>query len=283
MSAGAPGSPRWVRWEGAELAIDAADSLGLASGNPFEPAVAQALRRHVRPGDTVVDVGANVGCFTALLAQAVGPAGRVHAIEPEPGNLALLRQSVSRNGWDQVTLHGVAAADRDGTLALHTSTFNNGMHRLYESVCCDGQVVQVPVRRLDDLLAGSRVDLLKLDVEGYEWAVVQGAEHLLRANPALVVVTEYCPSAMLEAGGSPTAFLDRLARLGLVPHELDGTPLHGPSLREEATRYDQLGRDRFVDACSGLDNEAILQRVQALAAGLGCRRPVIDNLLFRRA
>ena len=278
-----PSAPnRSLTVDGFTLTIDAIDSLGLGVGAAFEPEVLAALRRWVKAGDTVVDIGANIGYFTAHMARLVGDSGVVHAFEPEPGNHTLLVANMRANGLGQVQVHAAALGAQAGTATLYTSEYNGGMHRLYDSVCCTGQVVEVPVQRLDEVLADVRIDLIKIDVEGYEPAALQGAQGCLRANPALKIITEYCPASMLEAGGQPHEMLVALHAIGLRPHALEGREIDLEEMLRDAQRYQAYGRASFVAACQGKTNPQILEVIVALAAELGCTRPVIENLLFMR-
>ncbi|HNU11809.1 MAG TPA: FkbM family methyltransferase [Rubrivivax sp.] len=271
---------RTIQRDGFVVQVDDRDSLGLSGEAEFEPEVRDALLRLARPGDTVVDIGANIGWFTLHLARRVGPAGVIHAFEPEPANLRLLEANVRANGLSWVVIHPVALGEAPGEALLHTTAYNTGMHRLYDSVCCDGPAIPVAVQRLDDLLAPGQVALVKIDVEGYEHAVLRGARVLLSTPPQPRVVSEYCPASMLEAGQSPSAFLNDMKAWGLAPRALDGAPIDWAELMADALRYEAYGRERFVAACAGANNPEILAIVAGLAAELGCRRPVIENLLF---
>ncbi len=275
-------SSRCIQAHGLDLQLDPLDSLGLLGGQPFEPELAAALQRCVLPGQTVVDVGANIGYFSLLLAQLVGPAGHVHAIEPAPANFDLLQRNVRVNRLQQVQLHQLALGEKTGVAQLHLSTYNHGMHRLYPSVCNDGATLPVPVQRLDQLLPKAGVDAIKIDVEGYELPALLGAEQLLRANPAVKIFSEYCPPAMLEAGLQPAHFLSYLQALGFVPHILEGQAVSWDELWADAQCYVRAGREAFVQATAGKTNPEILEAVQRLAQRAGCHRPVIENLLFFR-
>ena len=90
----------------------------------------QIIRRHVRPGDRVADVGANQGVFTLLLADAVGPTGSVDAFEPDPTLFAALSNNVRQNGIANVRLHACALSDAPGFAMLQRSTLNSGDNRL---------------------------------------------------------------------------------------------------------------------------------------------------------
>ena len=271
-----------IEREGFKLRIDAMDSLGLGAGTPFEPETLAALQQWVRPGMTVVDVGANIGYFTLHLSRLVGEQGSVHAFEPEPVNFSILTENIAANVLTNVALHHAAVGRERGEASLHISDFNGGMHRLYESVCCVGPAVRVPVLRIDDVLANSTVDLIKIDIEGFEEAALRGAENCLRQNADIKIITEYCPASMLEAGGKPSEFLAYLHGLGLRPSQLDGTPIDLAELLADAHRYEQVAFSRFLSDCNGKSNPEILDAVVALAAKLGCKRPMIENLLFSR-
>ena len=273
---------RVVNVDDFSLAIDALDSLGLGQGRAFEPEILAALQRWTKPGNTVVDIGANIGYFTAHLARLVGSGGCVHAFEPDPANFALLTENMRANKLTWVQLHQAAVGAQTGQATLHISEYNGGMHRLYDSVCCTGPGLDVAVQTLDQLLAGVRIDLIKIDIEGYEPAALMGAQACLRANPELKIVSEYCPASMLEAGGQPSAMLNWLREQGFGPHELHGVAVDIDELLQDARRYETYGQERFLAACQGLSNPEILDTVVRLSAELGCTRPVIENLLFMR-
>src|SRR5206468_941885 len=138
----------------------------------LEGAERRLIVRAVKPGMVAVDVGANLGVHTLALARAVGPAGRVHALEPDPANFRLLARAVAEAGAAQVTLHRAAAAAQAGEIDLHLSPVNRGDHRLHPEAARRARL-RVPVIVLDELLAGEpHVDFVKIDVQGAEVAVL---------------------------------------------------------------------------------------------------------------
>jgi FkbM family methyltransferase len=279
----APGpKDRCIEVDGFRFVTDDANTLGIGEGAGFEPHVLAALMRWTRAGDTVVDIGANIGYFTAHLARQVGPVGQVHAFEPEAENFRRLSVNMRANGLNQVWMHHAALGAESRDAELHVSVGNIGMHRLYESVCCDGPAQQVRVRTLDDVLGAQRVDLIKVDIEGYEWMALSGAQQCLRANRRIVVVSEYCAPSMLEAGISPLAYLELMAEQGLMAHDLDGQVTDAAELRADARAYDAFGAQRFIDACKGCGPGEIDAIVVQVAGALGCQRPFIENLVFMR-
>ena len=96
----------------------------VARTGSYEPEVSATLREVLPPGATFVDIGANIGWFSLLAASLVGPTGRVIAIEPNPRNVALLRQSAKDNGFDNIDVVTVALGERRGAAALETDGSN---------------------------------------------------------------------------------------------------------------------------------------------------------------
>ncbi len=190
-----------------------------------ERAERRLIAREVKPGMVAVDVGANLGVHTLALARAVGPAGCVHALEPEPANFRLLARAVTEAGAKQVTLHRVAAAAQAGEMDLHLSAVNRGDHRLHPDAAARARL-RVPVVVLDELLAGEpHVDFVKIDVQGAEVAVVRGLERTLSRNRAVGVLCELSPELLRQAGTDAEVLFALLRARGLRPHRVgrDGT------------------------------------------------------------
>ncbi len=152
----------------------------------YEPEQSGLFHQHIRPGDQVLDIGAAVGYYTLLASKLVGTKGRVVSFEPDPNNLQFLRSHVAQNGLSQVTILPVALADETGTARFGGGT-GTGTGRL-----CENGVVQVAVRRLDDVAAemNLRPQHLKIDVEGAEMAVLLGGRQLIeRCKPTIFLST----------------------------------------------------------------------------------------------
>jgi FkbM family methyltransferase len=178
----------------------------------WEPGQTALLGERITPAMTVVDAGAHVGYFTCQAARLVGPRGLVLAFEPAPRNYELLTANVWRNGFTNVVCFPWALGEVPGFGALQLSATNTGGHRLSGS---SGDTVSVRIAALDDVLAiRGPVDVVKLDVQGSEYAAVRGMERLLAASPSVLVVAELSPADAREAGTEPRKLLAYYRSLG---------------------------------------------------------------------
>jgi len=158
-----------------------------------------------------LDLGANIGYFSCVLGKLAGSSGKVVSIEPEPLNRKLLEENLLRNGVTNVTVHACAVGAADGTakLGIYKSA-NRGRHSMVDLEDCKS-FIEVPVRRLDDLLQDAGVqswDLLKIDVEGYEPFVFEGAPETLARTRMLAM--EFLPTAWTKSGVNAAVVFERL-------------------------------------------------------------------------
>ena len=193
----------------------------------YEPGTTRLFQEIIRPGDTVIDVGAHAGYYTLLAARAAGPSGKVYAFEPAPHNQALLRHNVALNGYTTVTVVPRAVSDTVGQQTLFLSGLDNGFHSLYP-VGPRGNgpehQVRVDTTTLDafmDELGWPSVGLLKLDIEGGEPAALRGMRRLLARASGLRLVVEFCPWILRSTGTLPTVFLELLRDAGLETHVIE--------------------------------------------------------------
>jgi FkbM family methyltransferase len=147
----------------------------------------------IRRGSTVIDVGANIGFFTLLAAKLVGKKGLVISFEPEPASFSLLTRSVERNNFNNVRLFQKCISNVDGQQLLHLSvTHNKGLHSIARDL--GGPSVLVQSARLDTLASSDgigSIDLLKIDVEGAEPQVLEGAERLISESRVRNIIMEW--------------------------------------------------------------------------------------------
>lgn len=157
----------------------------------------------LKPGDTVIDVGANIGLYAKAFSECVGPQGRVHALEPVPETFGYLSHNVKKFGLQNVSVYNIAATDVSGDSRMSIPRMEAGFTNIYEARLDQQGDIPVQVRRLDDMFSGSKPVLIKIDVEGHEAEVLRGAEALLRKyHPALAIeVTSPDPEKFLATIG----------------------------------------------------------------------------------
>ena len=161
------------------------------------------FERIVRPGDVVFDIGAHVGFYTLLAAKLVGLQGKVFAFEPLPENLMYLKQHLALNRISNVEVIAAAVSDRP-----RTATFDRGQSRSEGRISPQGELT-VRVACLDGMVADGELplpDCLKIDVEGEEVCVLNGAQLVLQARPKIFLAThgtrvrEQCLAILCMAG-----------------------------------------------------------------------------------
>lgn len=216
--------------DGLEIRLDLEDYIqrGIFYDSWEAPETA-FVRRVLRPGDIVVDVGANVGLFTLIAARAVGASGQVHAFEPVPVNFERLAENVSRNALPNVTLNRVAAGAASGQtqLGLEPGTDLTSGKQMsgFFTVGSPLRAVTVPVASLDDYaserLSGRRIRFVKIDVEGYEPEVLRGMRSLLAARRIDLVMLEVSIYALSRVGAQIKSLIDQLVEPGYLMYRAD--------------------------------------------------------------
>jgi FkbM family methyltransferase len=206
---------------GSHLYLDSRDTSltpSIVRGGMWEADVTRLFSRTIRPGDHVVDIGANCGYFTVLAAQLVGSGGRVVAIDANPRMVELTRRSIAANGYIYVAsaIHGaVVESARDVEIGIPDELMGSG-----SMLVRDGEhpmavrTVTAPGKPLADFLGGSRrIDVLKIDAEGAEPLIMKGAADLLMENRDIKIFMELAP-AMQAHFEPPLDFLARLRGFG---------------------------------------------------------------------
>ena len=197
-------------------------ALRLHQGRLMGVADAEFLRAHVRPGTNVVDIGANQGLYSLLLARLAGPEGTVWAFEPDDRLYAALEENVALNRAGTIRAFHAALGASAGTMTLHRSLLNSGDNRLAAKASQAGprEAVGIRVERLDNVLAGERVDFIKMDVQGWEMEVFRGMQGLLDAsrNTDLTIYFEFWPQGLRDAGSEPVETLEFLVANGFAIH-----------------------------------------------------------------
>ncbi len=167
------------------------------------------LRSVLSAGSVVVDAGANIGIYSQFLSRCVGATGVVHAFEPSPENFRRLQSAACKLA--NVRLSQAAVGECSGKTELYLSDKLNVDHRTYATEGDLRRAIQIDIVALDDFFEpGQRVDLIKMDIQGYELHALRGANRVLADNPAAKLLLEFWPYGLKRAG---TGWMDLLATL----------------------------------------------------------------------
>jgi FkbM family methyltransferase len=135
------------------------------------------LERVLKPGMTVLDIGANIGYYALMELRLIGPTGRLIAVEPSPSNVALLKRNLTLNGYGDIEVHQGAVSDRSQTRAFFLSEMSN-LNTFHDTgtgaLHLKGETIPVATSTVPQIMAGRRPDLIRMDVEGHEVEVLSG-------------------------------------------------------------------------------------------------------------
>ena len=180
-----------IKGEGAGLRFNTGQASPAFAFGTNEQPVQAALAQHVKSGDVVYDIGANVGFFSVIAARLVGEQGAVYAFEPLPANAAQLRHNIDLNGFEQVHIFEYAVSNQSGQGELLIAA-NVGGSALSTADPPPDQtgIMPVEVVAIDDLIPAQVLrppSAVKIDVEGAELDVLQGMRHTIEAHRPVII------------------------------------------------------------------------------------------------
>lgn len=217
---------------GHTMFLDPNDDLSLSINGEFEPMETSIVKKMVKKGDYVIDIGANIGYYTLIMAKLVGETGKVFAFEPDPNNFELLKKNVEYNGYKNVVLFNQAVSNENGTLKLYY-TQNGSISRTFDAG--DGRrSMDIQAVRLDDVIK-EKVDFIKIDIEGFEIMAMKGAYNILNTyHPT--VISEFTPRDIAKLGFKAKDYLRMYELLGYDIYDAD----------EEASKVESIEPDDLI-------------------------------------
>lgn len=253
--------------------ISGALALGL-----YEQSELRFFETMIGPTMNFVDVGANVGVYTALALRRMRASSRIISVEPDPSSWPFLQRTVrsnlDRDDSPKVSTYQLALSDVKGPVTLHRNPENKGDNRIYADPLCPDRI-SVFSDLLDSILAKEGIDtiqLIKIDVQGAEAKVVAGAASVLSRSSDCLIMTEFWPFGLLRCGSNPRAYLGSLESLGFHLYSLErNTPL--PIQSHEKLIESCPGRVyRNLIGAKGQPQTHIAAKARQLRQGFG-RRP----------
>jgi FkbM family methyltransferase len=199
----------------------------------YEARLVGLLATEVKPGATVLDIGAHVGLHALMFSRRVGAGGRVIAVEASPANVGLCRKHFEWNDCHNVQLVEAAVADHEGEVAVTYRPDPTDPGAFANSLAYDigGETATIPMTTIDRLCVGHRPDVIKIDIEGAELLALRGAYETLRRSGSVLVIAIH-PDPMRALGTSPADLLAFLEGCGYEARRLDGNPAIDPGFEE---------------------------------------------------
>lgn len=180
----------------------------------WEPAETAIFKRYIKEGMTVIDAGAYIGYFSILSSRLVGNTGAVYSFEPSPDNAAVLRKNVELNSCINIRVIQQAVSNCIGQATFYPNPQNSSgstMFNNYSTVRkAEDPKIVVPTTTLDKIVGDSKVDFVKMDIEGGETAALKGMQGIIKNNPELKMIVELFPIGLKRVGSSLEEFVDSL-------------------------------------------------------------------------
>jgi FkbM family methyltransferase len=204
--------PRLIDINGSKMYVDfgEADFFIEAVVNLYEPFTTEIFKKVVKEGDTVVDLGANVGYYSLLSSKLVGQRGKVYAFEPHPKSHDLLNKNIEVNKYNNIVPVPKAVTNRVGTTKFFLSS------RWYSGTFYQERgrerFIEVQTETLDHFFQDKddTIDVIKMDIEGGEMDAILGMDTLIRRNENLKMFIEFSPVHLKSLGFTSKEFLDKL-------------------------------------------------------------------------
>lgn len=198
--------------QGNKMFLDPGDSLDLSIRGVYGELDTKIVKNEIKSGDVVIDVGANIGYYTLIFANLVGKTGKVIAFEPETKNFELLKKNIAINKLTNVVLEQKAVSNKTGKVKLFLANSGIVGHHINPKEGTEN-FIEIDSISLDDYLQKNdfttKIDFLKIDVEGAELKVLEGAKTILQ-NQNLKIFTEFNREAIRKLGMDPKYFLSLL-------------------------------------------------------------------------
>jgi FkbM family methyltransferase len=202
------------------------------------------LKKHVRENDVVLDIGANIGFYAHILSGLVGANGKVHCFEPDTKNFEHLKKACEQ--YSNVVLNNKAVGPKTEKLKIYTSKNLNVDHRTYKPDDF-AEEIEIDAVSIDDYLGtNNKVNVVKMDIQGFEMQAVKGMERLLENNKDIKIISEFWPYGLRKAGSSVTEYFDFLSGKGFTCFLLEKNSLEKLNV-EKVKSFEPLGEEHYFN------------------------------------
>lgn len=200
----------------------------ILTGEFHEPSIISIIEKEVKNGMKVFDLGANIGWVTLVFSKLVGGTGHVYSFEPDPHTFKILKENIELNKLKNVSVFQLGISNKKGVSKFSLIENQDGANRL-ESKTKVENCINVKTTTLDEFCReyNTKIDFLKMDIEGSEPKAFEGMKDVILNNPQIKIISEFHAPIMRDVGASPEKYLDDLERLGFIVNEFDEKKVGG--------------------------------------------------------
>ena len=206
---------------------------------PYEGTTLSVINKLLKNSMNVINIGANVGYLTLLLAKLVGPTGKVFAFEPYEKNVKFLQKNIEKNGYKNVEISPIAVSNKNGKAQLWLKP-SAAWHFISDKKIPGLKKIDIESITIDSFLANRKtpIDLVVIDAEGSEQYIMEGMKQTIKENPDLEIIAEYNPYTLEAAGTNGEAFLGLVNELGFSIYLIDENKNKVRPVTKEEILYD---------------------------------------------
>ncbi len=204
------------------------------------------LRKHIKKGSIVLDIGSNIGYYAKILSKQVGSEGLVYCFEPDKTNFNYLKKAVHDNA--NVIINNQAVGSKTEKLKIYTSKELNVDHRTYKPEEYESEI-EIDAISIDDYLKNinqTEVHFIKIDIQGFEMQAIKGMEQTLKNNSKIKIISEFWPYGLKAAGSSVTEYFNYLINLGFQVELLQKNSLSALNL-SEVQSLENLSKEHYFN------------------------------------
>lgn len=202
------------------------------------------LKKHIRKGDIILDIGANIGFYAKILSDLTGPNGKVHCFEPDITNFRHL-QNYCRH-LNNVVLNNKAAGPKTERIKIYTSKELNVDHRTYKPEVYENEF-DIDAVSMDDYLGENNViNFIKIDIQGFEMQAIKGLKGVLDKNKEIKLISEFWPYGLKKAGSSVTEYFNFLEANGFFCYLMEKNSLQLLNI-QKVTSLERLSEEHYFN------------------------------------
>ncbi len=209
---------------GHKMYLDKHDLMSLSIDGPYEKASVDLIRSTLKKGCVCLDIGANIGYWSLVLARVVSKTGKVFSFEPDSDNFKLLTKNIEVNGYKNVVLTQKAVYSKTTVIDFYIKADFGVDQRVYDPG--DGRKsVKIEAVSIDDFCVKNgieKVDFIKMDIQGAEAMALKGMRKLVKKSRNLAMLVEFWPTSLKNCGSSGEDFLKLLDNMGFKVQIMDG-------------------------------------------------------------